>query len=227
MQPYNESMKYRRWRELLRRNGIDVKSEEELYTVHKPDGEALFILLRMHAVDPDGVPLLPTVMLRGHFVSVLICLTNRETGQRFLLLVKQRRVADGSYFYEHPAGMCDSDTDPYAVAVREVEEETGLVIGRDDLHRLNQELLYSSPGLLDEAGFFFYYERTLPESEIARYRNRQTGAVGEHEYIRTHICTLDEAKRLIRNTNGLLHLYLYEAVRGAASEDKNPGATHD
>ena len=169
----------------------------------------LFTLVHIDAVDPDNHKLLPVVLIRGHFVSVVTCLIEKETGNKYFLLVKQRRVANGEIFYEHPAGMCDSEPDPWKVAVKEVGEETGLQITRDNLRLLHPDPLYSSAGLLDEAGYFFACDIPLSRKEIDTFRDKPAGAIDENEVIITHVCTLSEVFSLIRNTNGLLATYLY------------------
>jgi 8-oxo-dGTP pyrophosphatase MutT (NUDIX family) len=197
------------WLQALNDQRVTIHNVKELHTIRKSNGEVIFTLLHVRATDPDGYALLPTVLLRGHFVSVMTILVDRETRDEWLLLVKQRRVGNGAFFYEHPAGMCDSEADPFEVAVKEVYEETGLLITRDQLQLLNQELLYSSPGLIDEAGYFFYCRIELDRVKIESYHDRLTGDAGEHERIRTYICSLPEAKSLMRNTNSLINWHLY------------------
>lgn len=223
MQKLEESLKYKIWRQSLADQGITVHGVSELETIRKPGGEVIFALIEMNATDPDGHPLLPTVLLRGHFVSVMTLLVDRETDEEFLLMVRQRRVGNGGVFYEHPAGMCDSETDPYEVALKEIHEETGLVVAREDLHRLNKDLLYSSPGLIDEAGYFFFCRIELSRNEIGAFNERDTGDGGEHERIRTFVCPIGEALPLMRNTNSLINWYLYHDFL----KRPNTGESHD
>ncbi len=205
-----DSIKYQHWLKRLESEGLTVRSVEELQTIRSPRGNVLFSMLRIDAVDADGVALLPIAVLRGHFVSVLTWFVDSASGERFMLLVKQRRVATGGWFYEHPAGMCDEDTDPIAVAVKEVKEETGLEIGPGDVVRLNDGLLYSSPGLLDEGGYFFFCEVKTDRNVIDGFRNRQTGAADESEFIHTVVLTEAEALPLLHSTSSLLNYYLYK-----------------
>ncbi|MBP7281533.1 MAG: NUDIX hydrolase [Leptospiraceae bacterium] len=212
MEKFEDSFKFKSWRETLVKNKIQINSIKELHTVNKRNGEVLFTLVHIDAVDPDNHKLLPVVLIRGHFVVVVTCLVEKETGNKYFLLVKQRRVANGDIFYEHPAGMCDSEPDPWKVAVKEVGEETGLKITRDNLRLLHPDPLYSSAGLLDEAGFFFACDIPLSREEIDSYRDKSAGALDENEVIVTHVCTLADVFGLIRNTNGLLatHLYVHD-----------------
>lgn len=209
MSGFEHSLKYRQWRQMLSNAGIQVHQIKELCTVRKKNGDVLFILLNIIAEDPNGHPLMPTVLLRGHFVSVMTILESMETGEEFVLLVAQRRVGNGEIFYEHPAGMCDEETDPREVAIRELHEETGLYIEPHQLHLLNEKPLYSSPGLLDEAGYFFYCRIPMDQKTMHQYHDRHTGDAGEQERIRTLICPILDAPRFMRNTNSLLNWFLY------------------
>lgn len=210
MEELKDSHKYQTWIKALHAHEIRIEKVHELHTVRKSSGQVLFSMIRMDATSPEGNPLLPIAVIRGHFVSILTCLIDQDTGDQFLLLVCQRRVANGAEFYEMPAGMTDSEADPYVVALQELREETGLELKREDLHLLNPDMLYSSPGLTDEGGWFFFTELRLSREEIMRYHNKAMGAAGEHEFIRTHIATFPEARQLVKNINGLVNIYLYE-----------------
>lgn len=220
MEALETSRKFTIWKNSLQKSGVILNSMEELSTIRKGNGEVLFSLLRIDAQDNSGTPLLPIVLLRGHFVSVLTCFIEQESGNKFLLLVKQRRVANGEVFYEHPAGMCDSEADPLKVACKEVFEETGFEVRPEQLHAINDEPFYSSPGLLDEGGYFFWCEITLPKKEIEDFKARKTGAAGESEFIETDVVPIEEAFFLMNNTNGMLNLLMYLNARTATFKKK-------
>ncbi|MDX1961176.1 MAG: NUDIX hydrolase [Leptospiraceae bacterium] len=214
MEKFTEALKVKEWIKELEKNGIIIKSITEKALVYKRNGELLFALLGIDAKDSNDIPLLPTVLVRGHFVSVVTCLKEKETNERYFLLVKQIRVATGSIFYEHPAGMCDSEIDPYTVALKEVKEETGLSIKRDNLELLWEEPLYSSPGLLDEAGYFFSCEIELTKKEIDEYRDKLTGAEGESEFIETFVCPAKDIMNYIKNSSGIMSTLLFARKKG-------------
>ena len=208
-QALEAAQKYQSWMSALKKAGIEIHGVEVLQNIHKSNGELIFSLLRLDATAPEGFKLLPVAFLRGHFVAVLTCLIDRDTKERFLLLVRQRRIANGEWFYEHPAGMMDSETDPLKVAMKELEEETGLKVAPENIHQLNEEPLYASPGIFDEAGYFYYTEVELSREEIQSYQNKETGAEGENENILTSVVSVTEAKHLIKNAMGLLHIFIY------------------
>src|SRR5690606_18616704 len=176
---------------------------------YRSDGDLLFALINADAVTPEGEPLLPLCFIKGEVVCILVCLIEEETGEKFLLLVRQRRICDGSLTYEHPAGMLDSESDPYAVAIRAVLEETGIEIGREQLCPLTSKMLFPTTGTSDEAMYFFYTELVFPLERIWSLHLQNRGEASEDETITTHIVPFAEGYRLISNTNGLLHCFLY------------------
>ncbi|GHB71552.1 NUDIX hydrolase [Persicitalea jodogahamensis] len=209
MEKLTDSHKYRLWRNKLESNGLDIQNIEEVYSRRNGQGEVLFSLLMTDATTPEGDKIPPICFLKGEVVCVLVCFIEAKTRKKYLLLVKQRRICDGGYSYEHPAGMLDSESDPAAVAAREVHEETGLEVTKEQLTRLLQHACYPSTGTSDEAMYFFYYEIELPKNQIMAYHEQNMGVESDHERITTHVVPFIEGHRLITNTNGILLDYLY------------------
>ncbi len=204
-----DSHKYQLWRGKLEAHGLDIHGIEEIYSRRKGDGEILFSLLMTDATTPEGDKIPPICFLKGEVVCVLICLIDAGSGEKYLLLVKQRRICDGGYTYEHPAGMLDSESDAAAVAAREVHEETGIELAKEDLTRLLSHPCYPSTGTSDEAMYFFFCEITLPKEKIMQYHDQNMGVASDHERITTSVLPFVEGHRLITNTNGILLDYLY------------------
>ncbi|MEM6346062.1 MAG: NUDIX hydrolase [Bacteroidota bacterium] len=210
--------KFRLWKSKLQANGLTINDIEEIYTKYRYNGEALFGLVLLDATTPEGDKIPPICFIKGEIVSVLICLADKDSGERYLLLVKQRRICNGDYIYEQVAGMVDRDDDPHEVAVRETMEETGLEVDPTKVIPLNREAQYASSGTSDEALYFYYCELEMTKEEIWSYHQNHMGSEHEHERIITHVATIPEAKKLILNTNGLLNIYLYEEA--IAARDK-------
>ena len=207
-----DAHKFKLWKNNLIENGLDIHEIEEVYTRHRHNGEVLFSLVMLDATSPEGKKIPPICFLKGTVISILICLIDKATQEKYALLVKQRRICTGAMVYETVAGMVDKDDDPFDVAVKETEEETGLKIDPATVHRLGDEPLYVSTGTSDEAMYFYYAELELSHNEIMSYHNVEQGIISEHEHIFTHVCPLADAKKLITNTNGLLNVHMYEDV---------------
>jgi ADP-ribose pyrophosphatase len=76
-----------------------------------------------------------------------------------VLLLRQYRYASGGYLYEVPAGIPDSEDEPWeACAARELEEETGYRPGT--LEPLTR--IYTTPGFSDEVIHLFLASELEP-----------------------------------------------------------------
>lgn len=213
MQDLKDSLKYQQWAKALQDNAIQLNHLEELSTVRKGNGEILFSMVKIDAVSPESEPLLPIALIRGHFVAILVSLFNEETGEESFLMVNQRRVATGGYMLEHTAGMVDSTKDPYTVAVTEVSEETGVQIDPSQLILLEDRILYSSPGLIDEGGYFFAVRLTLSGEAIQALDDNAQGHGTEGEFIQTLVLTREEAMARSTVANALLHFYFWDTYK--------------
>ena len=202
--------KFLRWKKALEENKLQIHGIQEHFTRRRYNGEVLFSLLTLDATTPEGDKIPPVCFLKGEVVCVLVCLIDEETQEKYVILVKQRRIAEGGYTYEHPAGMVDGSVSPIANAVQEVREETGVQITEEELIVLGGgKRFFPSTGTSDEAMYFFACEITLPFAKIMGYDQQNRGTDYEHERIITVVKPFEEAHALITNTNGLLLNFLY------------------
>jgi len=209
MESLEDAHKYRFWRKQLELNGLKINGVKEHFVRRRGNGEVLFAMLELDADTPEGDKIPPVCFLKGHAASVLVALIDKKTGERFVVLVRQRRICDGSQTYEHPAGMVDAEDDPTEVAAREVGEEIGLSLQPDELTKLNPRLWFPSTGTSDEAMHYFFVEKRMSREEIMRFHHKKMTNDSEFERITTYVATLPEAHQLVNNVNGLLIHYLY------------------
>jgi 8-oxo-dGTP pyrophosphatase MutT (NUDIX family) len=160
----------------------------------KQDGSLLFALIKARVEDPAGRPLPAYALLRGHAVVVVTEVVNRESGERKFLMLRQRRIGSGAETLEFPAGMLDESVDdPAAVAVKELREETGLEVRRDQLIRLCERPLYTSSGLDDEAIHYFGCSLDLAPEAYHTLEGATHGHAEEGEFIRVELWDHDRA----------------------------------
>lgn len=205
-----DSHKFQLWQQHLVEHGLTIHQIKEIYTKHRGNGEALFALVEVDASTPEGDKIPPVCFIKGQIVSVLVCLIDQDTREKYLLMVRQRRICHGGYVYEQVAGMVDTTDDPWDVALREVEEETGLTITKAQLHLLNEKPYYTTTGTSDEALFFYSCELEMSKEKMMSFHRQDRGMEHEHERIITEVIPLKEARRYLDNTSGLLNLFLYE-----------------
>jgi 8-oxo-dGTP pyrophosphatase MutT (NUDIX family) len=202
--------KFKIWKANLQTNGLKINNIEEVYTRYRYNGEALFSLVMLDADTPEGDKIPPICFIKGEVVCVCIVLIDRETKEKYLLLVKQRRIAEGGFTLEHPAGMVDGTKTPLEIAVMEVKEETGIIVSENQLINLSpNKRLFPSTGTSDEAMYFYFCEILLEKKEIESFENKEMGTAYEFERITTHVYPFIEGHQKINNSNGLLLNYLY------------------
>jgi ADP-sugar diphosphatase len=161
--------------------------------------------------------LLPYVLLRGHAAVVVPVCVNRDTGERRFLMIRQRRVGNGTMSLEFPAGMVDGHDDPATTALRELEEETGLRTEPAALVPLWDKGLCSAPGLSDEAIHFFAVELTLDDAAWRALEGGSAGHAHEGEHITTTLKTYAEAVPEITSIQPLTGFFLYHRKFGEAT----------
>lgn len=204
-----DAPKFKFWKSQLEENGLVINGIQDHFIRRRHNGEVLFALLTLDATTPEGDKIPPVCFLKGHAVSVLVCLVDEQTQEKFVVLVRQRRISDGSQTYEHPAGMVDADDDPAEVAAREVGEEIGLAITPAELTKLHNKLCYPSTGTSDEAMHYYFVEKFMNRADIQAFQDKNMGVQSEFERITTVVTSLPEAHQLINNVNGLLIHFLY------------------
>lgn len=205
MEKLEEAHKFKLWKKHLIKNGLKINQITEEFTRRNRNGEVLFSLLLLDAETPEGDKIPPICFLKGEVVTVLVCLIDQDNKEKHLLLVKQRRIAEGGLCYEHPAGMVDNTQTPLDIAVKEVKEETGVSVLPTQLKQvLKEQRIFPSTGTSDECMYFFYTELYMHHSEINELNHKRTGVASEHERITTEILPFAEGHQLINNSNSIL-----------------------
>jgi 8-oxo-dGTP pyrophosphatase MutT (NUDIX family) len=125
-------------------------------------------------------------------------------------MIRQRRIGNGEVNLEFPAGMLDRNVDSARdVAVRELHEETGLVVSANDLRELHDGPLYSSPGASDEGIYYFGCIATLSEQDFRALDGRTAGSGSENERISVTLCDLETAETESKSLQARLGLHLF------------------
>ncbi len=128
---------------------------------------------------PDGKPCKREFVEHGGGACVLYVKDDK------VLLVRQYRYAYGESIYEIPAGKLEEGEEPVKTAVRELEEEGGLVA--EDLMLLY--VMYPSPGYTNEK---IYIYQALSARET-------TAHLDEGEYLDVEYVPLEKVKEMLFN----------------------------
>jgi ADP-ribose pyrophosphatase len=116
--------------------------------------------------------------------AVVPFLTDPESADPQILLIKQYRYAAEDFIYEIPAGKLDSDEDPAECARRELREETGCTASRVE----HLYTFFTTPGFTDEKIHVF----------MATGLTRGDSAPEKDEFMSVETVTLSNALELIK-----------------------------
>lgn len=215
-----DSALLQRWLQNVK-DSFDVRS---LHIVHADlrgklhNRRPLFIKLEADAFDEQGNKMHGITLLRGHAVAILPVI--RYNGEDHLLLVEQPRFPSGErHSLEIPAGMLDDSEDPAEVACKEMQEETGLIVQKEDLINLlpadssASEGLIISGGLMDERIFLYALEREVSGDEFMQLQNRRQTWDHEGEHIINRLVPLREAPGLLQDSKCFAALWFYQLIR--------------
>jgi 8-oxo-dGTP pyrophosphatase MutT (NUDIX family) len=157
-----------------------------------------FLYMEVIALDRrSNTPVPGVVFLRGNAVAVYIRV--EVDGRKYVILTKQMRIPKGQLMEELPAGMMDANDCFAGVAIKEIEEETGLPPPRmRDLIPLGSSIVPSAGGC-DETIQLFYWETQISAELKTRMRERIYGSKDENESIQIIFVPVEEYEaRLLR-----------------------------
>jgi ADP-sugar diphosphatase len=203
--------KIQEWADTIRSTGCIVNAIQMLHEIRKSDGKMLFSLIDADVTSPEGTRLPNIVFIRGHACVIVPRIENNLTGNKKFLMVRQRRIGSGQMSLEFPAGMLDeSSGDPTGVAIKELEEETGLQLNKESLFLLNDKLLYSSVGGSDEGIYYYGCTVKVDNPTFLSFQNRLTGNPAEHECITVELISREDAESQATTMQVPLGFYLFE-----------------
>lgn len=203
-------------------NGLDSSLDVKKIEVQSVDkfgtGRVGFVKISTHT-ERNGTKIPGICLLRGNAVGILLEITDESDGQIYSVLTSQPRVPTGKILLEIPAGMVDGSGNLKGVAIKELEEECGLVAKESDLIDLTGIAygdhfpgVYTSPGLLDEALRLFLWKTTMPHDKLLALQDK-LGGEDAHEQIVLKLVKYNEIWKYTPDTKSLTALHLAQVLK--------------
>ncbi|XP_021754037.1 nudix hydrolase 14, chloroplastic-like [Chenopodium quinoa] len=179
-----------------------------------------FLKFKADVIDKEMGKKVPGIVFaRGPAVAILILLESE--GETYAVLTEQVRVPTGRFVLELPAGMLDDDKGDFVgTAVREVEEETGINLNKEDMVELTAFLdpstggkVFPSPGGCDEELNVFLCRRQVGKEIIQQLQGKKTGLQDHGEIIKVHVVPYAQLWRLTADAKVLMAIALYEMAK--------------
>jgi ADP-sugar diphosphatase len=197
---------------------FDLKSVEFQSVDKFGTGRVGFIKFIAH-IERNGIKIPGIVLLRGPAVAILLIISDESTGEEWTILTEQPRVPAGKLLLEIPAGMTDSNGNLKGVAVKELEEECGLVAKPDDLIDLTeltygktQSGVYMSAGLCDETLRLFLWKLSMTHERLTQLEGK-LGGEDAHEQIVLRLVKFRDVWRTGADAKALASLALYHYLK--------------
>ncbi|WP_461816070.1 NUDIX hydrolase [Faecalimonas sp.] len=109
-----------------------------------------------------------------------------------VVLIRQYRCPIDDYIYEFPAGLVDEGEDFKTAGIRELKEETGLILSPIDVKDMFTKPFFTTVGMTDEScGTVYGYAKGKPSKEGQE----------ENEEIEIVLADRKEARRILEEEN--------------------------
>ena len=179
-------------KELLVITGLRIDAVKWFCNPMAPDSTKLgFLYMELLATDKrNGKPVPGVVFLRGGAVAVYLRVD--VEGKKYVVLTRQIRAPIGELLDEIPAGMMDDKSCFAGVAIKEIQEETGLVAPNiQSLVELGSPIIPSAGGCDEEIQLYFWETRVKPEI-MGKMKEKIFGAPDENESIQLIFIPVEE-----------------------------------
>jgi hypothetical protein len=167
-----------------------------------------FLKIKCTAFSPMHLQVDGIVLIRGH-CAVVCAIIENDDGNEFILTTEQFRMPMRERIEEFLAGMCDEHevedgsgntclkTLPTlnAVLMKELKEEAGLEMKKDDPNLKYMGDIMLSPGLLDEKSKMFVWHTKLTNAQINDMLAKEHGESGTNERIKLHLYPRSEFQK--------------------------------
>ncbi|XP_057520073.1 nudix hydrolase 14, chloroplastic-like [Amaranthus tricolor] len=179
-----------------------------------------FLKFKAEIIDKETGKQVPGIVFaRGPAVAVLILLECED--ETYAVLTEQVRVPVGRFVLELPAGMLDDEEGDFiGTAVREVEEETGIHLNKEDTIELTAFLepstgrkVFPSAGGCDEEIAVFLYQTRVSKEIIQQLQGKRTGLQEHGELIKVHVVPYKQLWRATADSQVLMAIALYEMAK--------------
>jgi len=203
--------KFQCWKRRIDASGIILKNIDILATISRNQTSLFGVFLDCKLLTPEGFEIPRCVMIHGDSSVIVPVLTCQDDGEIYTLMVEQRRIVNGEYNEEFPAGSVDMmEEDPVFMACQEIQEELHLDISPEDLIPLRGEPIKINPSLNGDVAYFYYFEKTVTFEFLKEIDYKDTGCHEEFEHIRVRVHKMAEVSKL-STSSALIGLKLLES----------------
>jgi len=189
---FKNKQNFKKWKKNINKKKIKLIKIKKISEIYRSDSD-----FNISTIDCDIViknkNIKRIVQLEGDSVVIVPVLKLKNKKKLMTILVKQFRLAVGSETLEFPSGSVNNNLYKNQ-ALKEIFEETGLKIKKNNLIKLNNKPIFMLPSNNFARVNFYYFIKKIDLNWIKRNNNKKTGIKNEGELITTKIVTFDSLK---------------------------------
>jgi hypothetical protein len=189
---FKNKLTLNKWKKIIYKKKIKLIKIKKISEIYRSDSD-----FNISTIDCDVVvknkKIKRIVQLEGDSVVIVPVLKLKNKKKLMTILVKQFRLAVGSETLEFPSGSVNNNLYKNQ-ALKEIFEETGLKIKKNNLIKLNNKPIFMLPSNNFARVNFYYFIKKIDLNWIKRNNNKKTGIKNEGELITTKIVTFDSLK---------------------------------
>lgn len=177
------SLLFQNWLTEFLKSGCIIQHLVLKSVITKDNGEIYSILLELRYLTPEGFKQTRSILLRGGACVVVPIL--RIENQLCFLLVQQRRVINGNFSLEFPAGKIEAGKTPIEAAQEELYQECGIHLPFEKFLTLSQPLNVCESAFDETAIWFYCYLENFDAKVILTNNIYGENSNGEYTHLKT------------------------------------------
>ena len=181
-----------KWRKRFEISGCKIVELREHERIFSQTGNIIKQVVSVKFTTPENIEIDRCIVIKNDSVVVIPIIKSDKT-IRFLAVL-QRRVIDGTYSIEFPAGDIEDEKPPKLVAQKELFEETGIHLKPSRLWLLERNTPVSESNVSEKINWYY----CLLDSTEIENKSAVFGKHPEGEYIKLKILTM---KKFLSLTN--------------------------
>jgi hypothetical protein len=175
---------YKNWIKGIRKNKNRILSKKILGIVSR-NGKIRSIFIDTKVKTKNNDIYRRSILIEKAGVIIIPILYFKNT--IYTILVKQFRICKGSETYEFPSGQAE-DNNLYSQAVKELYEETAIIIKKKEIKKLDCiQMITSSNSVIAN---YFYFKKKIGKNFFKKFNNKKTGVRSDEELISLKIFKL-------------------------------------
>ena len=189
---FKNKLNFKKWKKNINKKKIRLIKIKKISEIYRSDSG-----FNISTIDCDffikNKKIKRIVQLEGDSVVIVPVLKLKNSKKLMTILVKQFRLAVGGETLEFPSGSVNNNLYKNQ-ALKEIFEETGLKIKKNNLIKLNNKPIFMLPSNNFARVNFYYFIKKIDLNWIKRNDKKITGIKNEGELITTKIVTFDSLK---------------------------------